>query len=149
MQLTLFKFNLNFIQNYYSLMIFSSVLIGFVSSTIICLNFVIAWVTGSKLEVIYIFIIDMELSDSTLTLQMSRFWLIFSEIWHIPNSKSVDSKTKVSTNQHRKVLAFQNKVTGSSCQLCPKVSHPIRKCPKFLQMAQSQRFNEIKKQGLC
>ncbi|XP_059222185.1 uncharacterized protein LOC131996637 [Stomoxys calcitrans] len=47
------------------------------------------------------------------------------------------------------VCAFQTKVGTGKCHLCPKESHVIRKCPKFLQMSQSQRYDAIKKNNLC
>ncbi|XP_075147420.1 uncharacterized protein LOC142221551 [Haematobia irritans] len=35
------------------------------------------------------------------------------------------------------------------CKLCINEIHPIRKCPKFLQMNHDERRNSIKKLGLC
>ncbi|XP_059217616.1 uncharacterized protein LOC131994757 [Stomoxys calcitrans] len=50
---------------------------------------------------------------------------------------------------NKAIKTFQNKVTLSNCRLCTGESHVIRKCPKFLEMTQNQRLNEIKRNNLC
>ncbi|XP_075170100.1 uncharacterized protein LOC142242401 [Haematobia irritans] len=46
------------------------------------------------------------------------------------------------------VHTFQNKVEPN-CPLCPKETHLLRKCPRFLKMSPSERLAEIKKDKLC
>ncbi|XP_075163097.1 uncharacterized protein LOC142235722 [Haematobia irritans] len=47
------------------------------------------------------------------------------------------------------VRTFQQNVVEPKCPFCPKEAHVIRKCPKFLQMPQTQRLSAVKKGGLC
>ncbi|XP_075162874.1 uncharacterized protein LOC142235507 [Haematobia irritans] len=54
------------------------------------------------------------------------------------------------SNQTRKdIRTFQNNVTQGKCSLCHEGNHVIRKCSRFLRMDVSQRYQEIKKNGLC
>ncbi|XP_037824461.1 uncharacterized protein LOC119612686 [Lucilia sericata] len=64
-------------------------------------------------------------------------------------SKPTESKPKKVNRPSKVVNAFQNNVSQPKCQLCTNEFHPIRKCPKFLQMGHSQRLSEIKKLSLC
>ncbi|XP_075150817.1 uncharacterized protein LOC142224924 [Haematobia irritans] len=52
-----------------------------------------------------------------------------------------------SSNAH--VHSFQSKVSEPKCQLCPNDAHPIRKCPRFLALYQSESLAEIKRSKLC
>ncbi|XP_037827080.1 uncharacterized protein LOC119615079, partial [Lucilia sericata] len=74
-----------------------------------------------------------------------------SEIRSSSNSKGNDSKSKSNNNSNskQKVHSFQTNVTGFKCQLCPKETHTIRRCPKFLKMDHQRRLDEIKREGLC
>ncbi|XP_070062805.1 uncharacterized protein [Drosophila virilis] len=47
--------------------------------------------------------------------------------------------------------SFENKVANKpqACQLCSRENHPIRLCPRFLQMPVSERATYIKQQKLC
>ncbi|XP_068143658.1 uncharacterized protein [Drosophila tropicalis] len=51
----------------------------------------------------------------------------------------------------RKANTFEAKVTTKpkSCDLCMKENHPVRRCPRFLQMTVPERVAYIKKKSLC
>ncbi|XP_068158480.1 uncharacterized protein [Drosophila tropicalis] len=51
----------------------------------------------------------------------------------------------------RKATTFEAKVTTKpkSCDLCMKENHPVRRCPRFLQMTVPERVAYIKKKSLC
>ncbi|XP_065365574.1 uncharacterized protein LOC135958605 [Calliphora vicina] len=74
-----------------------------------------------------------------------------TEIRGSSSTKSNDQKPKnmSSSISNKKVHSFQAKVSTPKCQLCPKETHTIRKCAKFLKMSYQQRLEEIKKEGLC
>ncbi|XP_062141880.1 uncharacterized protein LOC133849815 [Drosophila sulfurigaster albostrigata] len=51
----------------------------------------------------------------------------------------------------KQVNSFESRVTSKtqSCKLCSRENHPIRLCPRFLQMGINDRVNYIKQQKLC
>ncbi|XP_070075146.1 uncharacterized protein [Drosophila takahashii] len=51
----------------------------------------------------------------------------------------------------KKLNSFEAKVSvkPKSCDLCSKETHPVRLCPRFIQMAVEARENYIKKKQLC
>ncbi|XP_060665550.1 uncharacterized protein LOC132797788 [Drosophila nasuta] len=51
----------------------------------------------------------------------------------------------------KRVNSFEARVTpkGKSCDLCSKENHPVRVCPRFLQMSVNERMTYIKQKGLC
>jgi len=51
----------------------------------------------------------------------------------------------------KKLHSFEAKVSAKpkSCDLCSKESHPVRLCPRLIQMAIEARENYIKKKQLC
>ncbi|XP_043654518.1 uncharacterized protein LOC122620904 isoform X3 [Drosophila teissieri] len=53
--------------------------------------------------------------------------------------------------QPRRVNSFETQVGPRvrSCDLCSRESHPVRQCPRFLQMTQPQRVSYIKQKRLC
>lgn len=61
----------------------------------------------------------------------------------------VNQKSNNKGNNNNNVRSFQTNVTRPKCHLCPKESHIIRKCPRFIKMTQPQRFAEIKNNNLC
>ncbi|XP_037823862.1 uncharacterized protein LOC119612203 [Lucilia sericata] len=119
---------------------------------------------------IFVFLCSNKLPDSTLTLweqglkdktsipkwsdldlfltNRYRTLKSVSEI-RSATSKPTESKPKKVNRPSKVVNAFQNNVSQPKCQLCTNEFHPIRKCPKFLQMGHSQRLSEIKKLSLC
>ncbi|XP_075158073.1 uncharacterized protein LOC142231346 [Haematobia irritans] len=60
--------------------------------------------------------------------------------------KQNNSSTRKVHSNHAKVSSSQNNPT---CNLCIGESHPIRKCPKFLQMNVNDRMSCIKRLNLC
>ncbi|XP_075151028.1 uncharacterized protein LOC142225136 [Haematobia irritans] len=124
---------------------------------------------------IFTFICSNRLPDSTLTLWEQTL----SDKTAIPKWSELDTfltnrhKTLESVSEIRKqepnptnrlklptgkstnrgnpsnVKTFQNNISEPKCTLCPKEFHIIRKCPKFLKMDPSQRFSEIKANGMC
>lgn len=51
----------------------------------------------------------------------------------------------------RKINTFEAKVNSKpkTCDLCSKENHPVRLCPRFLQMSVDQRSTYIKQRKLC
>ncbi|XP_060665680.1 uncharacterized protein LOC132797951 [Drosophila nasuta] len=51
----------------------------------------------------------------------------------------------------KRVNCFEARVTpkGKSCDLCSKENHPVRVCPRFLQMSVNERMTYIKQKSLC
>ncbi|XP_051864225.1 uncharacterized protein LOC127566245 [Drosophila albomicans] len=51
----------------------------------------------------------------------------------------------------KRVNSFEARVTqkGKSCDLCSKENHPVRVCPRFLQMSVNERMTYIKQKSLC
>ncbi|XP_073821196.1 uncharacterized protein [Musca autumnalis] len=69
-----------------------------------------------------------------------------SNSYNYPQNKSAKGRSETSSKH---VRTFQNKVSEDTCKLCSSGVHVIRKCPSFLRMSPTQRYNEIKKNGLC
>ncbi|XP_059217691.1 uncharacterized protein LOC131994814 [Stomoxys calcitrans] len=125
---------------------------------------------------IFIFLCSNCLPDSTLTLWEQTLndkttipkWSDFddfltnrhrtlesvSEIRGSKEHSSTNTGPKSKTNGNNKsnsgkVRTFQAQVNPTTCKLCPKEVHVIRKCPKFLDMNYNQRLTEIKRHNLC
>ncbi|XP_060665447.1 uncharacterized protein LOC132797712 [Drosophila nasuta] len=51
----------------------------------------------------------------------------------------------------RQVNSFESRDTikTQTCNFCSRENHPIRLCPRFLQMGVNERVNHIKRQKLC
>ncbi|XP_075158336.1 uncharacterized protein LOC142231584 [Haematobia irritans] len=65
-------------------------------------------------------------------------------------SKSKGSENKMGNRATiPKIRSYHNKVSDPKCSLCPNEFHPIKRCPKFLQMDPNDRFAEIKNNHLC
>ncbi|XP_075163061.1 uncharacterized protein LOC142235687 [Haematobia irritans] len=74
------------------------------------------------------------------------------EVRRCESPKQVLSKQRTLSNSKsssEKVRAFQTNVDKTQCKLCPTEFHPIRKCPRFMAMNQTQRLTEIKSKNLC
>ncbi|XP_070074088.1 uncharacterized protein [Drosophila takahashii] len=61
------------------------------------------------------------------------------------------SSTSKNSQVTKKLNSFEAKVSvkPKSCDLCSKETHPVRLCPRFIQMAVEARENYIKKKQLC
>ncbi|XP_043865316.1 uncharacterized protein LOC122757417 [Drosophila mojavensis] len=68
----------------------------------------------------------------------------------LPKVPGSDPKSTVS-NSHKKVHAFESQVHSKSkkCDLCAKENHPVRLCPRFIQMSLAARETYIKRRQLC
>ncbi|GBP08768.1 hypothetical protein EVAR_100644_1 [Eumeta japonica] len=117
---------------------------------------------------VFVFICSNRLPDITLTLweqglenktniptwsELDAFltnrYRTLESVSEIRKCPQTQTKTKKEIVQTRKINTFQNNIVAPKCPLCPKETHIIRKCPRFLKMDYSQKYNEIKRLNLC
>lgn len=71
----------------------------------------------------------------------------------VSSSGSSQMQTKPSRREpiSKRVNSFEATVNPKlqTCKLCSKENHPIRLCPKFVQMSVNERSNTIKQHKLC
>ncbi|XP_055714378.1 uncharacterized protein LOC129808617 [Phlebotomus papatasi] len=77
----------------------------------------------------------------------------------VKNSSSSSNKPSSNTSQNsrpnkpqlpkRQATALTNSANASSCRCCSESSHPLYKCPKFLNQTPGERFETVKTLSLC
>ncbi|XP_051864315.1 uncharacterized protein LOC127566331 [Drosophila albomicans] len=78
--------------------------------------------------------------------------LVFlSEVSASTSAPTVPRASRKEAPVAKQVNSFESRVTSKtqSCKLCSRENHPIRLCPRFLQMGINDRVNYIKQQKLC
>ncbi|XP_059609179.1 uncharacterized protein LOC132256666 [Phlebotomus argentipes] len=69
-----------------------------------------------------------------------------------PSTLSSDSRSQSSkphSDTKKKVQAFHNASTASTCRCCSEASHPLYRCPRFIAQNPTERFETVKKLNLC
>ncbi|XP_060665574.1 uncharacterized protein LOC132797817 [Drosophila nasuta] len=87
---------------------------------------------------------------STFLNERYRTLEAIEDVKQTANSQIATAGTSRPQNSKR-VNSFEARVTpkGKSCDLCSKENHPVRVCPRFLQMSVNERTTYIKQKSLC
>ncbi|XP_051864277.1 uncharacterized protein LOC127566290 [Drosophila albomicans] len=97
-------------------------------------------------------------SDNPTWVDMNAFLLerhrtleAIAEVSSGTNAPTVPRASPKKAPVSRQVNSFESRVSikTQTCNFCSRENHPIRLCPRFLQMGVNERVNHIKRQKLC
>ncbi|XP_062141891.1 uncharacterized protein LOC133849865 [Drosophila sulfurigaster albostrigata] len=84
-------------------------------------------------------------------LERHRTLEAIAEVSSSTNAPTVPRASRKEAPVSRQDNSFESRVTikTQTCNFCSRENHPIRLCPRFLQMGVNERVNHIKQQKLC